>query len=118
MINTDHDALLMIEPDDEQVTEVPVIDDITRRVTAAFNANRRSPSGYRGVHATGYGASSDNFDHFVKLADGTELTTNSLCIHYVAHCRAAVPACELAKIALLPDVYAEPTAADLWPTFI
>jgi hypothetical protein len=103
-------ALLMVEPAGAPTD--PIIDDLTRRITAAWRARRPSKRSYRGRHnCTGRLclAVSDHFDHQIGRR-----RTNSLCIHYVACHRGDLPAAELAKVAELPaggDV--EPTAEEL-----
>lgn len=61
---------------------------------AAFRQARSSDYAFGGVHRCCCGAISSSWDHF--LPDGT--TTNSLCVHYVAHHRSWVPENELAFI--------------------
>jgi hypothetical protein len=108
------DALLFVEPAGAPSSE-PIVDDITRRLTAAWRA-RRSVGSYRGHHtnACDPGVASDNRDHYLRGAQ-CELLTHSLCIRYVAHFRAELPVGEIEKIALLPAVYADPTAEELAP---
>lgn len=110
MIDYDPTTLLFIEP--KTPTAEPIIDGITRKITAAWRARRTALNGARGWHnCTGSegrcGASSDNHDHWVM-----GYKTNSLCIHYVACHRDAVPQTTLALIASwTPE--AEPTYFDL-----
>lgn len=95
MIQLDDEHLLMIEPAGEPTQ--PVIDDITRKLTAVWRQRWTSPGGYRGWHdCTGLrcAAMSDNRDHKVM-----GLLTNSLCIHYVAQHRTDVPQTMLDLIA-------------------
>lgn len=109
MIQIDDKHLLMIEPTGAP-TE-PVIDDITRKLTAAWRQRWTSPFGYRGWHGcTGDGcqAASDNRDHQVM-----GLETNSLCIHYVAQHRADVPQEMLDLIALWDIAGVEPTRSEV-----
>jgi hypothetical protein len=106
----DPSGLLMIEPKGRASSQ-PVIDELTRRMAAAWRTQRLGPA-YRGVHHCACGVTSDHFEHFVTL-DGRELLTNSLCIHYLAFHRKDVPRAELDKVRRLaaPDV--EPTEAEL-----
>lgn len=109
MIQIDDKHLLMIEPTGAP-TE-PVIDDITRKLTAAWRQRWTSPFGYRGFHScTGDGclAASDNRDHRVM-----GLETNSLCIHYVAQHRADVPQEMLDLIASWDIAGVEPSLVEL-----
>lgn len=109
MIINDSHHILFIEP--RLNAETPIIDSITRRVTAAWR-NRLTGSGrFRGVHTcTGQdGAVSDNAAE--HLIGGFE--SNSLCIHYVACHRSEVPQAELDKIERLPLAEAEPTEFEI-----
>lgn len=72
------DGVLMIEPRGA-VSEKPVIDELTKMMTAAWRRARHAKEGYRGIHICRCGAPSDNKDHWVGEGDG--LLTNSLCIH-------------------------------------
>ena len=101
------DMLLYIEPS-ENVSEVPVIDAATRKMTAAFH--RATPGiAYRGYHTCRCGANSSNCDY--TLADGTQ--TNSLCIHYLALHRHEVPASQVQKVLSLTCGEEEPTQEQL-----
>ena len=116
---TDKD-LLFIEPNGHASAD-PVIDSLTRRMTAALNGSTGGTSdgggifhpggGWRGVHTCVCGVNSWNQDF--QLEDGT--VTNSLCVHYLAHHRDEVPESELAKVRALPSYEAEPTAKQLMP---
>lgn len=112
MIKNDDKHLLFIEPKRAPSAQ-PVIDDLTRQLTAAWRKQRLGSSRYRGVHgnACDPGVYSDNTDHFV--GHGPELMTHSLCIRYLAHFRGEVPAAEIDKVRALPQEYADPTADEL-----
>lgn len=99
----DPTTLLFIEPSDRPSTE-PLIDDLTRRMQAAWNARVSPNSGFRGVHTCRCGEQSDNKNHTVHAADGTALVTNSLCVHYLMYHRDEVPESELEKVRQLPEV--------------
>lgn len=107
----DSEELLMIEPSGE-VSEEPVIDELVRKMTAAWRAREVSDYRYKGFHICACGAWSDNFDHFVSVR-GELLTTNSLCIHYLAFHRADVPDEEIDKVRALTYGEAEPTEEEL-----
>lgn len=110
MINNAHDHLLFIEP--MQAPASAVVDDYTRRVTAAWRARVDGSVRYRGTHScTGQGcrATSGNGEHTV--AD--RFHTNSLAIHYVACHRSEIPAEELAKILTLPPSNVEPSEGEV-----
>lgn len=119
MINTLPSALLMIEPAC-RIAPTPIIDDLTRRMTAALRAARLGTT-YRGCHqstATGYECDppwSGNADLYVRLLGGVDVLTNSLAVHYLAYCRHDVPDAELAKVAMLPLAEADPTEDELMP---
>ena len=87
-------TLLFITPADRPSTE-PILDSTTRKICAAFRQSRKSDYAYGGIHECRCGALSSCCDYF--LPDGSK--TNSLCIHYVAHHRSAVPAEQLEIIA-------------------
>lgn len=106
------DGLLMIEP--TCAATVPLIDDLTRKVTALRRAviDPEKRTRYRGMHrCTGAGgcrAHSDNVDHAIRVGGmnvdyGTvgpdvDVQTNSLIVHYVACHRADVSDDERDKI--------------------
>lgn len=105
----DDQHLLMIEPNCPRSAE-PIIDDITRKITAAWRS-RETRRRFRGWHdCTGRGctASSDNGEHFVL---GRE--THSLCVHYVARHRDDVPQAMLDEIAEWNVEGVEPTAEEI-----
>ena len=107
----DPNGILMSEPS-RQVSSNPVIDELTRKMTAAWRQRQESDHGYRGTHGCRCGVASDNRDHFI----GSEkLLTNSLCIHYLAFHRDDVPQEELEKVAALTFGEAEPTTEELAP---
>lgn len=87
----------------------PVIDELTRKMTAAFRASESTGVRWRGVHFCRCGVNSDNTDYI--LPGGRQ--TNSLCIHYLAFHRDEVPGGELAKVAALEAAEAEPSAEEL-----
>ncbi len=105
MINPN--GILYIEPSAKTSVD-PVIDELTRKMTAAYRQSKPGP-GYRGVHFCACNAASDNCEH--ELPNG--IKTNSLCIHYLAHHRDEVPAVELEKVRLLDCGEAEPTDLEL-----
>lgn len=111
-INTSQFAILMIEPNSPKSIE-PVIDSLTRKMTAAWQSRRDSNFAYRGRHTCKCGATSDNRDHWVTTEDGRELLTNSLAIHYLAYHRSDVPQSELDKVALLTHGEIVPTKDEM-----
>lgn len=108
MIN--ESGILMVEPS-ANTSAVPLIDELTRRMTAAWRRRRDSEYGYRGIHACACGALSDNKDHWVGEGDG--LLTNSLCIHYLAFHRGDIPQAELDKVRVLPYGEEDPNETEL-----
>ena len=100
-------GLLYIEPTTDASTQ-PVLDEITRKMTSAFRNVKLLPWGFGGVHQCICGATSAARD-FV-LPNG--LITNSLCVHYIALHRDAVPAEEIEKI-LRFSGEAEPTVEEI-----
>lgn len=101
-------GLLYIEPG-QAASPAPVIDEITRRMCAAFREARHSEYAYAGVHECVCGAHSTSCDYRLPGGD----LTNSLCVHYVAHHRAEVPPDQLARIRGLPVGEAEPDEEEL-----
>lgn len=106
----DPNGILMVEPPAHTSAE-PIIDELTRKMTAAWRKRRTDPDGYRGWHTCSCGAKSDSHDH--NVGEGKGLLTNSLCIHYLAFHRADIASEELDKVRALPDEEAEPTEDEL-----
>lgn len=111
MINDGPGHLLYVEPTGP-CTE-PVIDNLTRRVAAAFHRGQSNGVRFRGWHHSACGANSDNTDYVLQRADGRSFTTNSLAIHYIACHRSEIPLEEIAKITQLPETLEDPTPAEL-----
>ena len=97
--------LLFIEPQ-TPASSAPVIDLLTRRMTAAYRLAERGPQ-YMGWHDCICGAMSTTCDYFLSNGD----KTNSLCVHYLAYHREAVPGEQLARVAKLP--FGEVAPADV-----
>jgi len=87
----------------------PVLDELTRKMAAAYRAAESNGACWRGFHVCACGVNSDNTDYI--LPGGQQ--TNSLCVHYLAFHRNEVPAEELAKVAALESGETEPTAEEL-----
>lgn len=102
-------GILMVEPSKTSTT--PLIDELTRKMTAAWRRRRESEYGYRGFHVCVCGAFSDNKDHWVGNGDG--LLTNSLCVHYLAFHRDGIPQEELDKVHALAYGEEEPNEKEL-----
>ncbi len=100
-------GILMIEPSG-QTSVTPLIDELTRKMTAAWRVRRDSDYSMKGFHSCACHATSDNRDHWVG-----GLLTNSLCIHYLAFHRQDIPTEELAKVRSLDCGEAEPTEQEL-----
>ena len=100
--------LLFIIPQ-QPASELPVIDELTRKMTAAYREAVLSSYGTCGVHTCVCGAHSSNRDYF--LPDGTR--TNSLCVHYVAQHRSEVPRAQLSRIAEFGYGQADPEDEEL-----
>lgn len=100
--------VLYIRPGTKGTAE-PVIDSLTRKMSAAFRASESTGVHWRGFHACRCGVNSDNTDYI--LPNGQQ--TNSLCVHYLAFHRDEVPAEELAKVAALESGEAEPSSEEL-----
>jgi len=108
----DSSAILMVEPSGT-VSKEPQIDELTRKMTAAWRNRRDTESRYRGFHRCICGACSSNTDHLITDANGNELLTNSLCIHYLAYHREELPESELEKVRALTHGECEPTEEEL-----
>lgn len=104
------DGILMVEPS-ATITPTPLIDELTRKMTAAWRQCRDSEHGYRGFHVCTCGVFSDNKDHWV--GNGNGLLTNSLCIHYLAFHREDIPQDELDKVCALTYGEEEPNEKEL-----
>ncbi len=100
--------ILYINPGPYTPSE-PVIDELTRKMAAAYRASESNGMCWRGVHFCRCGVNSTNTDYI--LPGGQQ--TNSLCVHYLAFHRDEVPEAELAKVAALDAGEAEPTAEEL-----
>ena len=87
----------------------PLIDELTRKMTAAYRAARSDEMYWRGFHVCRCGVNSTNCDYI--LPGGQQ--ANSLCIHYLAFHRDEVPAEELAKVSALAAGEAEPSPEEL-----
>jgi hypothetical protein len=104
----DPEGLMMIEPQGMASPE-PIIDELTRKMTAAWRARYTNmEEQYLGYHRCVCGATSDNRDHSVSWR-----RTNSLCVHYLAFHRHAVPESEIEKVRALPPDEADPTEDEL-----
>ena len=106
----DNNGILMIEPR-RQASQAPIIDSLTKKMTAGWRNARHAEDGYRGFHVCICGVCSDNKDHWIGPGQG--LLTNSLCVHYMAYHRSEVPADELAKVEALSYGEADPTEEEL-----
>lgn len=107
-----NDGIMMVEPY-VKTAATPIIDELTRKMTAAWRQRRDSKEGYRGFHVCACGAVSDNKDHWVG-AD--RLLTNSLCVHYLAFHRGDIPQEELDKVRALACGEEEPNENELLGT--
>ena len=100
--------VLYVEPGRYTSAE-PLIDELTRKMTAAFRASESDGACWRGFHVCACGVNSTNHDFI--LPGGQQ--TNSLCVHYLAFHRDEVPEAELAKVAALDAGEADPSAEEL-----
>jgi hypothetical protein len=100
--------LLFIEPE-QPASALPVIDDPTLRITAAFRRATPDRLIYCGVHQCKCGATSHRRNYHLPNGE----TTHSLCIHYMAHHRAEVPQQQMAKVLLLANGDLQPTDEEL-----
>jgi hypothetical protein len=100
--------LLFIEPR-QPASPTPVIDQITRRMSAAFRQATNSEYACGGYHRCICGVLSEDHDFYLPNGD----LTNSLCVHYVAYHRAEVPQQALARIDSFTFGELEPTQGEL-----
>lgn len=112
--------LLFVEPSNDRA-ETPVIDDLTRKMAAAFLIAKsgtimggtpddfREGARWHGVQQCACGRCSSAVDYLLPSG----LMTNSLCVHYLAWHRSEIPQSELDKVASLPDEYVDPTEDQL-----
>ena len=118
MISTEPNMLLYVEPIGTE--NEPVIDELTKRMTAAFRLGVSDNANWRGKHdCTGKPCWHDNANYVEStncdyiLPNGMQ--TNSLCIHYLAFHRNEISESELAKVRSLPYGEADPTEQDIYP---
>lgn len=111
MISTDPNHILYIEPQ-KPPSKMPVIDGLTRKMTAALRQAERGAC-WLGVHGCTGCYPHDIMSHSCDyvLPNGQE--TNSLCIHYLAYHRDEVPTSEKLKVMKLGMGEADPTAEEL-----
>lgn len=107
----DPSGLLMIEPS-SRVSSAPIVDALTRKMTAAWRERRLADS-TNGPHQCACGARSDI--NWWRVGGEPGWPTNSLCIHYLAYHRDEVPAEELEKVRALNTDGVEPTPEELRP---
>lgn len=100
--------LLFIEPK-RPASSAPVLDHLTRQMTAAYRAAHPSPYCYAGTHTCVCGVRSSACDYFLPNAE----KTNSLCVHYMAYHREEVPHEQLERVAALRYGEIEPAAEEL-----
>ena len=100
--------VLYVEPGPYTPAE-PVIDELTRKMTAAYRSAESDGMCWRGFHVCRCGVNSTNHDFI--LPNGQQ--TNSLCVHYLAFHREDIPEAELAKVAALESGEAEPNTEEL-----
>ncbi len=106
-----NNGILMVEPSGKP-SAIPLIDELTRKMTAAWRRRRDSKYSYRGFHVCACRVCcSDNKDHWVGNGEG--LLTNSLCVHYLAFHRGDIPAEELEKVRSLAYGEEEPNEQEL-----
>lgn len=100
---------MFIEPTKNK-SAVPVIDELTKIMTAAFRQAEDDPDKTLGWHECICGAKSATHDF--RIPDHN-LIINSLCIHYLACHREEVPQDQLDLIASLAYDPEEPTEKEM-----
>lgn len=110
-------GLLYIEPVDDP-SAVPIIDDLTLRMTAALNGasvgtfdgmNFHADNRFRGWYTCSCGAYSSNCDYLLPNGE----VVNNLCVHYLAHHRHEISESLLSRVSMLPTDHANPTTVQL-----
>jgi len=102
LINLSDDYLLMLEPDRVgKAADIPVFDDITKKVLYLFDLAQPSSYKYKGFHKTREGKCSDSVDYI--LPNG--VITHNLCVYYVQYYRPYIPQTEIDKIHTLYDMF-------------
>ena len=96
----------MIEP--QKPATAPLVDDLTRKMTAAFRAATHTYTTL-GIHVCRCGAPANAGDYQI----GNKFITNSLCIHYLACHRNEVPEDQLTSISTLGYGEADPIEDEL-----
>lgn len=104
------DGIMMLKPLRAPSTE-PLIDEATRRMTAAYRTSRPGQVGFSQPRVCSCGAQGDNFDHWIEEGKGPH--TTSLCIHFLAYHRSEVPGRELVAVLALQYGEAEPNREEL-----
>ena len=102
------DGLLYVTPV-RRAAEEPLVDDLTRKMTAALRRAQPEGLAYRGTHRCACGAVSRNRD--LRLLSGEQ--TNSLCVHYLAYHRHEIDPDQLARVSMLDEGEEEPTVEEL-----
>lgn len=92
-------------------SETPLIDELTRKMTAGLRKCRRV-SCEHGITTCACGVR-DSGEELILQSEAGGLITTSLCVHFLAFHREEVPQLELAKVANLGYGEAEPTAEEL-----
>lgn len=92
MIISDDEHILFIEPK-QKAAEVPVKDDLSRKMREAMDAARESDYASLGIHLCKCGAASDCIEWILP----TGQITNSLAVHYLEYHRDEIPESELEK---------------------
>lgn len=115
--NDDSNFLLFIEPNIEDKSEEPVVDELVTILMLAIQDAKKGVSnysrtedkevwfkegtGYKGVHHNCDGACSANYD--LLLPNG--MITNTLAIHYLKYFRKAIPESDFKKLQELQRFY-------------
>lgn len=101
--------MLFIEPDKSMKSATPINDELTEIIGLAVDSAVCGTSnyshldekeffepdgGYKGIHHTGCGQSSNNCDYLLKNG----MITNSLATYYLAYYRDAIPETEMEKV--------------------
>ena len=108
MIRRGRKWVLFIEPKGLPA-EAPVVDELTRRMTAALRQSSLPQWVTCGFHTCVCDAASDSSDRV--LPNGAK--TNTLCVHYLEYHRDEVPPKELKKVRSLDCGLEEPSSNDL-----
>ncbi len=91
------------------ISEEPLIDEVTQKMTAAFRLSEDTGMHYRGIHMCACGACSSNTDYILPNCH----QTNSLAVHYLALHRSDAPEDQIEIVEGFDYGIAEPSIEEI-----